>query len=319
MACALNAMGGNEIRNISDISILILLLLLVGCTRQKPSQQTKLPELVQPEKLGIVVSIIPQAYFVKRITDDLVDITVLVGQGQNHETYEPTPKQMEEVSTARVYFTIGLPFERVLVPKIEETYSQVEMPEMDIVDTSEDVPLRNIEAHIEEKGAKSETGEKDPHIWTSPRLVKIQAATIEKEMENIDPVHKDVYQANLASFISDLDTLDIFIKDKLKNLTNRKFLIIHPSWGYFADDYDLKQIPVELQGKEPGAKELEEFVQFARKENLRNIFLEQQASSKSAESIAEQIGGKVIRIDPLAYDYIQNLRNVADIFSEVLQ
>ncbi|NVM57103.1 MAG: zinc ABC transporter substrate-binding protein [Desulfobacterales bacterium] len=272
------------------------------------------------EKIKVFVSILPQAYFVERVGGERVDAYVMVGPGHSPATYEPMPKQMAELSKARLYFRIGVPFENVWMARVSK-----ENPNMKVIDTRRGIELfaakpshhAKSEQHMEGHGETR--GLQNPHIWTSLRLVKIQAQNIRDALIEEDPNHRDYYQSNLEAFHDDLDKLDAEITEILKSLNARKFMVFHPAWGYFARDYGLEEIPVEMEGKEPSAKTLACLIECAIGHGIRVVFVQQQFSKKSAEVVARTIGGRVIKIDPLAKDYLNNMRKIAETFGRVMQ
>jgi zinc transport system substrate-binding protein len=243
------------------------------------------------------VSILPQKYFVQRIAGDLADVSVMVGPGDSPATYEPMPRQMDALSKARVYFRIGVPFEQVWMTRLAAAN-----PSMLIVDTA---------AGIERPG-------KDPHVWTDPMLVKRMAARIRDAFIGLDPAHAADYRLNYSAFAADLDALDAEIRTRLAPYKGRAFLVFHPSWSYFARAYGLRQIPIEAEGKEPGPKALAHVISEARALKIKAVFVQPQFSRASAEMIAHEIGGHVIEVDPLAEDYIRNLRQVAISFADAM-
>lgn len=265
----------------------------------------------------IFVSIIPQAYFVERIGGEFVNVNVMVGPGQNPATYEPTPRQMTNLSNAQIYFRIGVPFELIWIDRI-----QANNPSLRIVDLRQGIPMREIEAHHhhdkEQDEDHSADKTKDPHIWLSPPLVKIQAQTICDTLKEIDPDHASLYEDNLNDFIKDLETLNQEIKSAFQSLQNREFMVFHPAWGYFADTYGLKQVPIELEGKEPTAKQLNEFIEYAKEHNVKFIFVQEQFNQSNAQKIAEAIGGTVISMDPLAKDYLDNMNKITSSITQAL-
>ncbi|MBW1675608.1 MAG: zinc ABC transporter substrate-binding protein [Deltaproteobacteria bacterium] len=268
-------------------------------------------------KIKAFVSILPQAYFVERVGGERVDVSVMVGPGHSPATYEPVPKQMAMLSEARVYFRIGVPFENVWMGRISKTN-----PNMKVVDTRRGIellPMKGHHRHKHEGQHHHGKGLKDPHIWLSLRLVKIQAENICDALIVQDAAHRIYYQNNLRTFRDDLDKLDAEITRILKNSKTRQFMVFHPSWGYFARDYALEQLPIEIEGKEASGKVLARLIQGAREEGIKVVFVQQQFSKKSAETVARTIGGKVIQIDPLARDWLNNMRNIAETFAKVMQ
>ncbi len=260
---------------------IVLLLVLGGC------HPTAAPS---SDKLTVTVSIIPQQYFVERIGGTRVTVNVMVMPGASPATYEPRAEQLAALSNSAAYFSIGVPFEDAWLEKIAAAN-----PKMLLVDTTQGIRRMD----------------HDPHIWLSPRLVKIQARTIAQALSQLDPAHQAEYQVNLDAFLSEIDTLDAELRQTLSDVPQRKFMVFHPSWGYFARDYGLEQIPVEVGGQEPSAAELAALIQQAQANDIHVIFAQPEFSTRAAQTIANEIGGQVVLISPLALDWPANLRRVA--------
>ena len=162
-------------------------------------------------------------------------------------------------------------------------------------------------------------GLKDPHIWLSLRLVKIQAQNICDALVAADPAHRAYYQNNLRGFHSDLDKVDAEITGILEGLKARKFMAFHPAWGYFARDYGLEQIPIEVEGKEPSARALADLIRYTKQEGIKVVFVQTQFSTKNAETVTRAIGGRILQIDPLAGDYLKNMKKIAETFKKAIQ
>ncbi len=268
------------------------------------------------KKIKAFVSILPQAYFVERVGGERVDVSVMVGPGQSPATYEPRPKQMAELGKARLYFRIGVPFENVWMGRISKAN-----PDLKMIDTRCGIKLLSMKSyqHGNDQAQRHHTKEvKDPHIWLSLRLVKIQATNICQALIAEDPSRKGYFEANLRAFLDDLDKLDKEMTEKLRRLSMRKFMVFHPAWAYFARDYGLDQIPVEIEGKQPSAKVLASSIEQAKKEGIKVIFVQKQFSKKSAAAVARAISGRVIQVDPLASDYMTNMRTIAETFAKVM-
>ena len=273
--------------------VLVLLASAVVGSRARPAETAAGP-------IQVEVSILPQKYFVERVGGTRVNVEVLASKGQDPHTFEPTPKQMAHLSEAQIYFQIGFPFEEALLTKISDTFGNLK-----VVDTRQGIKLRT------EVGPGEPAGEPDPHTWLNPRLVKIQARNIETALAQLDPAHAAEYEKNLHAFQADLDRLDAELAAALAPFKGDEFFVFHPAFGYFADAYGLKQVPVEVGGKEPSAKELTALIDHAKKDGVKVIFVEPQFSSKTARAVAEAIGGAVVPLDPLNPDYIHNLENLA--------
>ncbi|MEK7991148.1 MAG: zinc ABC transporter substrate-binding protein, partial [Thiotrichaceae bacterium] len=164
-----------------------------------------------------------------------------------------------------------------------------------------------------------EHGEFDPHIWLNPRLVKTMAAQILQQLIKYDAEHQLDYQHNYAQFIQELNQLDTDIQTTLAEIKDRRFMVFHPSWGYFAQTYHLQQIPIEIEGKSPNSKDLARLINYAKQHEIKAIFVQKQFSQKAANAIANNVQAQLIVVDPLAENYIENLHTIADTFAKVMK
>jgi len=291
-------------------AVLVLLGLIVlaqsGCDTETRSADAS------SSALTVAVSILPQAEFVRRISGPYVRPIVLVGPGQSPATFDPTLKQMARLARARLYFRIGVAFEDRLVAKMRETY-----PKLQIIDTHKGIVPRQMD---EGPGLRHHhhAGKPDPHIWLNPRLVKIQSRTICDALKQADPDHAADFERNLEAFEADLDAVDARIAQLLAPLKGSEFFVFHPAFGYFGDAYGLRQVAVETGGKEPTARQLSALIARAKKQHVRLILVQQQFSTAGAKAVAEAIGGAVVAVDPLAEDYLDNLRRIAAAIAESL-
>jgi zinc transport system substrate-binding protein len=253
--------------------------------------------------LEVTVSILPQKYFVERIGGDKVKVNVMVLPGESPATYEPSPEQMTALSKSVAYVSIGVPFEKAWLEKMLAANKN-----MILVDTTKGI----------ERTATADGGF-DPHIWLSPRLVKTQSETIYQALAKIDPSNADTYKKNYEAFVKDIDDLDSDIKTTIEKTSTKKFIVFHPAWGYFARDYGLEMIAVEVGGQEPSAKELASLIKKAKDEKIKVVFTQPEFDQKAAETIAKEIDGEVIKIGPLNPDWLKNLETVAETFANALK
>ena len=258
--------------------------------------------------LPISVSILPQKYFVERVGGQHVAVSVMVRPGQSPETYEPTSRQMTALARAQLYFSIGVPFEASWMTRILAANPALQI-----------VPLQRGIALLPLTGASGEPAGMDPHVWTSPQRVKVMAAGIRDALIKTDPTHRGDYDANEQAFRTELNTLDQNIRAILAPVKGKAFMVFHPAWGYFANDYGLRQIPIAAEGKEPGAKALAQAIELGKREGVKVIFVQTQFSRHTAETIAAAMGARVVGVDPLAENYPQNLLRVAHAFASALQ
>jgi zinc transport system substrate-binding protein len=257
------------------------------------------PQYPTDNRIRVVVSILPQAEFVKAVGGNHVNVTVMVPPGQEPHTYSPKPSQMRDLERADIYFKLGsgIEFELVWMDKFTELNRN-----MLVVDGSESLHLMD----------------KDPHIWLSLRNVEAMVLDLEHGFEEIDPLNASYYNDNARTYLQKLDKLDTNITEAFASLTKRDLLVFHPAWGYFARDYGLNQTAIEYDGKEPTTQYFAGVIDFAKEHGIKVIFAEPQFSTRIAEEIAQEVGGVVVLVDDLAEDYLDNMQLVADKIAEGL-
>ena len=275
------------------------------------------PQHLPAGPLRVAVSIIPQEWLVREIGGQYVDVVAMVKPGESHETYQPTDAQISRVMGGAAYFCIGMPFENGRAFANIRSQGKLRM-----VDVREGIELREIrpaESPGGEEASKDdarhkhrhEHGGKDPHVWLSPKLLKIQARTVAKTLGELDPAHREAYDRNLAALGAKLDAADGEIHRLLDPLRGKTFFVFHPAWGYFADEYGLKQVAIEQEGKEPSDEEATALQRSAREQGAKVVFVQPQIASRGAEAVAHAIGARVEPLDPLAPDVLDNLVRAA--------
>jgi len=252
-------------------------------------------------KIQVIVSILPQAEFARAVGGDRLRITTMVPYGQEPHMYEPTPSQMKAIENAQIYFKVGsgIDFELVWMGRFEDLND-----EMVVIDGSSGVTLIPMQ--------DSDEGAKDPHIWLSPENAKIMVSNFLSGMIQVDPANESEYRGNAESYSQQLNELDQDISSALTSLENRMILVYHPAWGYFAERYDLQQLPIEEGGTEPTIQNIVDAIDIATENGIEVIFASPQFSIRTAEQIADEIDGIVVLVDPLAEDYISNLENITE-------
>ncbi|MBN2789728.1 MAG: zinc ABC transporter substrate-binding protein [Candidatus Delongbacteria bacterium] len=280
------------------IILIISFIILVSCTTELKQSNI------------ITVSILPQKFFVEKIVGDKFEVKVMVPPGASPATYEPNPSDLISLSHSPLYFRIGhIGFEKAWMAKIVNVN-----PKIRIVDTSKGVELIKSDHHHEGEHIDEDAEGINPHIWLSPSAVKVQAEIIYNTMIDLDKDNSEFYKANYNGFLKDIDKLDMQIRMILKDISNNKFIVYHPSWSYFAEEYGLIQIPIEFEGKSPTPSVLKKIIDIAQKENVKIIIVQKQFDTKQAEAIAESIDGKVIQLDPLAENWFVNMIQIARTF-----
>jgi len=278
-------------RTVLLLALLLLAFLHSGCISQKESSG----------QINVATTIAPLGEFVRAVGGDRVAVAVLVPPGAEPHTYEPAPSQMREVAEADLYVENGVGLESWMASILKVN------PRMLVVDTSKGVDLIGRDADT-----SGSTIACDPHIWLSPRDAMIQVQNICDALIEVDPAGRDYYINNTEDYIAKLKALDAELNSTFAETTNKKFVVLHPAWIYFARDYGLDQISIEEEMKEPGPRYLAEVVDLAKANNITTVFVEPQYNPKMGEVIAKEINGRVVSIDDLAPNYIDNLLSVGE-------
>ena len=296
-----------------------------GCSSSEKTE--KAPE----NELHVYASIPPVAYFAERIGGEHVRVSVLIEPGDSPHSFEPTPRQVMELGGADIYLRLGIPFENQLVNRLFTGSNRTK-----VVDVDKGITKRQMIPHdihhvhnnhqhserdhdVDHNGTESTKAEPDPHTWLSPLLIPQQARNITDALSEIDPSNRNYYEANMAAFLTEVDSVHRIIEAVLKPHRGRSFYTFHPAFGYLADAYGLVQEAVEIEGKSPSPKALNRLMEKARKEGVRIIFVQPQFDDKSARAVAQAIDGAVIPMDALKWDVLDNLRTMAEKIDLALQ
>ena len=260
-------------------------------------------------KINIVVSIPPQQAYVEEIGKDLVNITLLAPIGTNPNFYEPKRSQMTAVEQAHVYFTIGGNFEKAWLPKMINQNKN-----MEIINSSSGIERITMKS---KNISDNQSPKKDVHVWTTPKNIAIIGKNIYETLVRYDIKNKDQYTKNYEEFLEKVRKTDEEIKTIFKDLKkDTKFMVYHPAWGYFAKEYHLEQLPIEIEGKEVKPKELQKMVEKAKSNNVKAILTQPEFSTKGAQVIANELGIKVVEISPINPYWSENLINLAKVIAE---
>lgn len=298
----------------STAALLLLAGLSAGCRSGGEAGAASGSEQNGP--LLVAVSVPPQAWLVERIGGSRVRTEVMIPPGYSHVDVPLTPRQMTALGRAALYLKVGHPafeFEsRQLAPVLAG------LPGLRIVDMSRGMRLldgsrehghEHEEEHLDHHG--HEGG--DPHVWVAPDTFAVAAVNVARALEEADPIHAAEYRANLRTTLREIRAVDQEIRRQIAGTPapRRKFMVYHPTWGYFARQYGLEQIAIEFEGKEPSAVRLIHLIEEARRERVKVIFVESGFPRESAQIIAEAVGGRVVTADPQDKDWPGNLRRTA--------
>lgn len=251
-------------------------------------------------ELTVSVPLAPYAKIVNKVAGDLVDVVTLVPKNANPHTFEPKPDILKKFSGVSLYFGDGSGLDNAWRPRFLGVN-----PDVKVVDISEGVSFIAEEHFHEEAHGEKHGEELDPHLWNSPRTAILLASNVCRALVAADAPHAGTYRANLEKFSKELSELDVWFADALRELPEerRTFIVFHPSYGYLARDYGLKQIAVEMNGKEPKPRDMRNLVTAAKKNHVKTVFVQPQFSRRAAESLSREIGANILSIDPLAYDF----------------
>ncbi|RHJ82712.1 metal ABC transporter solute-binding protein, Zn/Mn family [Parabacteroides sp. AM08-6] len=280
--------------------ILTFLLLLTACSGKRADGKV------------VTVTIEPQRFFAEKIAGDKFAIHCVVPSGQSPETYDPTPRQMVEIGKSEAYLRIGyIGFEQVWMQKIKDNN-----PELKVFDVSEGMKFLNeTEEEHDHEGEKthhhSHSGGVDPHIWSSIEGAKVIAWNTLNAFIELDKENTEYYWKNYNALLGEIDKTEVAIKQLLAPLTVRTFIIYHPALTYFAEEFNLTQLCIEMDGKEPSPAQLKKLVETARENHARVVFIQQEFDRKNAELIAKETGCRLVVINPLDYHWDKELIHIA--------
>jgi len=281
---------------------LLIGILLSGCSSGTHKSKDKI----------VFVSILPLKYFADKIVGNTYKIEVTVPPGIGPETYSPTPKQMILLSEARAYFSIGfLGFEQAWLENFRSTN-----PRLQLFPTSKGIDLiRGEEKHKDHEHVQGV----DPHIWSSPKAAVQIAKNICDGMIQIDPENGQLYSKNLDLLLKEIEKVDSTVTILVTKVSAKKFIIFHPALGYFARDYGLEQLSIEFEGKVPSPKHLQTVIDAAKNGNIKFVLIQKEFDKENAEIIAKETGCKIIQIDPLDYNWPEQMIAIAEKLSNTVQ
>ena len=240
----------------------------------------------------ITVSIEPLRYLTEQIVGDRFEVVTMVPKGSSPETYEPTARQMADLSESILYIKVGeLGFERTWMPRLTSN-----APHITVVNSSE-----GITSHIGD----------DPHSWMSARNAIIMAHNIYEAVKRIDVKDSVFFRQRLDSLCNVIHATDKYIRQTTAQAHCKSFIIYHPALTYFASDYGLEQLALEEHGREPSAAELEQIISTARAKGVKTMFVQREFANRNVDIITNTIGARKVEINPLGYDWNKEMRRIA--------
>lgn len=297
-------------KQLKDIRTLLLLsscLLVAACTGRASKSNNG-----DEEKPVITVTLEPQRYFTEAIAGDKFKVVSMVPKGSSPETYDPVPQQLVSLGDSKAYFRIGyIGFEQTWMERLMNN-----TPHIQVFDTSKGIDLiLNNGDHDHGHGHGPHDGHThavEPHVWNSTANALIIAGNTYKALSQLNKANDAYYMARYDSLCQRIQHTDSLIRQQLSAPEAAKaFMIYHPALSYFARDYGLHQISIEEGGKEPSPAHLKDLIDLCKEEDVRVIFVQPEFDKRNAETIAQQTGTKVVPINPLSYDWEEEMLNVA--------
>ncbi len=283
-------------KNIFIILSLLVSICIVSCTNKEKKK----------ERI-ITVTMEAQRYFTEQIAGDKFSVASMVPKGSSPESYDPNPSQLISLGKCEAYLRIGyIGFEQVWFDRLMDN-----APHLLTFDTSLGVNLIHSSHNHQSVGTRNRSlGGVDPHIWNSTINATIIADNTCKALCYLDKINETYYMDRCNKLKREIKILDDTLKVILKG-ADKSFMIYHPALSYFARDYGLHQISIEEGGKEPSPSHLRDLIQMCQKEKVHVIFVQQEFDMSNAELIAKETGTKIVRINPLSYDWKEEMIRIA--------
>ena len=259
--------------------------------------------LAQPH---LAVTIAPQLESVRAIAGQDAVIEILVPPGASPETYSPTAREMKSLSRTQLLFTIGAPIETALLPKIRGAF-----PNVQIIDATQGMAFREIAEEHDHSHTHHHSGH-DPHVWLSISNMKLHASNVLNALCALIPENQEIYQANYQHYLQSLDKLDQELSALLLPKAGSAILVFHPAFGYLLDSYNIRQVSVEADGKQPSPKHLAHLIKLVKTQSITLLYIQPQTNDGDAKALAKSLGLALRTLDPLPTEYSSGLRKLAN-------
>ena len=269
----------------------------------------------------VAVTIVPQLEMVEAIAGDKVEVVEMIPKGFSPSNYAPSPAEMRAFNEASIYFSMGVPADmQNILPRAEE------QPDLEVVKLFERIESKYPHRYFGEEAADeddehqenkdgdhghSHAGGRDPHIWLSPARVGYMVQIMRDELIEIMPQYEAEFKENSEIYLEKLTAADQENKELLSAYKGEEILVYHPSFGYFTEHYGLEMMAIEEEGKEPGPRHLQGIIEDAREQGIKDVFYQAEIDSSKTRAVAEELGGEIIQLNPLAQNYIENLKVMA--------
>jgi zinc transport system substrate-binding protein len=331
--------------------IVIFSITLIGCGTAQEGQEEEVNDNHEnqenqqtadnSEQILIYTSIYPLYDFAKKIAGDKAKVVNLVPTGAETHDFEPTPKDIIELSKANLFVYNGGGFETWIEKIIDSVNTNNEMT---ILDTSSYVELlpneesgehhdeqadeqhddhghddhsKDEDTHGHDEEHAHEQGDLDPHVWLDPILAKLQAEAIKDALIEIDQKNAEYYEGNYTQLVNQFDELHVKYHELSENIERRDFVVSHAAFGYIASRYDLNQIAISglSPSNEPSARQLQKIIEFVKENQIQYIMFENLVVPKVAEVVRQEVGADVLVLHNLEALTKEEISQGKDYFS----
>ncbi len=257
---------------------------------------------------AVSVTILPQQYLAEQIAGDRFTINCVVPANSSPEAYDPTPRQLMAVEESDAYMQVGmLGFELAWIDKLAQNN-----PAMKLYNTSEGVDMiEGLHEHRHADGSVHAATTVDPHVWCSPRNVRVMARNMYDAFVELDADGKSYYERNYYQLLHRIDSVENLVHSILSPCRGTAFAIFHPSLTYLARDYGLTQLCLEEMGKESSAMAMKNIIDEARNRQVKVVFVQREFNSRQVETFAHELGLEIVTINPLNYHWEEEIVKIA--------
>ena len=285
--------------------VALVLILASGCVKKQE----------KGTKDSITVSILPQKYFIEQMVGNRYVVNVVLKDGANHESYEPTMHQVQELEKSGLYLMLhGNAFDKVWADRLKERN-----PQMQVVDLSKDIDLiasGECSGHDGDSDAhEAHSSGTDPHIWVSPSTAKVMIANIRDALNEFFPADSLLISEGYNKLKTRLDSMDLHYKRSLAPFAGKTFMVYHPATSYLARDYGLKELAIETEGKEPSVASLKDLIEEGRSSQVNLILMQQEFDNRQVAIAAQETGATVVLFNPMAYDWFEESEKLLNAFT----
>ncbi len=289
--------------SVNTIIVFIIALFMIGC------------DYGGRKKDVVTVSLLPQKFFVDRLSGGSLDVNVMIPPGASHATYSPTPQQYKKLSDSRIYIGIGhLGYEQSWMPLLNELN-----PDIKLLNLSEKTQLITTDT---DHGKDDHSGHShhgvDPHIWMSPAVMLELLPYYRSALIENFPEFQSTIEENYVGLYNEIYDTHTRMEELSSTLTSRTFMIFHPALTYLARDYGLNQLSIEREGKEPSPGELVSLIRQSTDRNISVIFIQQEYDIRNAQKVSEETGVPIVQINPMAYEWLELMDQLIDLFKKYM-